>query len=94
METLPMPHCLIKAKERSTGFLMLNFLYPSFLSGTDRNNLVEIPELEDNFPIAYEAGEMFEGAEVVWKPECGNDANSCNTDDKPIDIAVNLASSG
>jgi len=62
--------------------------------GTDRNNLVEIPELEDNFPIAFEAGEMFEGAEVVWKPECGNDANSCNTDDKPIDIAVNLASSG
>ena len=56
--------------------------------------MVEIPELEDNFPIAFEAGEMFEGAEVVWKPECGNDANSCNTDDKPIDIAVNLASSG
>ena len=58
--------------------------------------MVEIPDLEDNFPVALEAGAMFEGAEVVWKPECGvgKSTDKCDKDDKPIDIAVNLASSG
>ena len=58
--------------------------------------MVEIPDIEDNFPVAVEAGAMFEGAEVVWKPECGVGESTarCVKDDQPIDIAVSLASSG
>ena len=69
----------------------------SYKSGTDRNNMVELPTLEDNFPVAIEAGKMFEGAEVVWRTECGPreiKANDCKQDDRPIDISINLASSG
>ena len=75
-------------------FQVISISKISLLSGTDRSNLVELPELQDNFPVAFEAGEMFEGAQVVWKPECGAEGKSCKADDKPIDIAVNLASSG
>ena len=63
-------------------------------TGTDRSNLVEIPELEDNFPMAFEAGEMFELAEVVWRPSCGAEERQCGKNEKAIDIAVNLASAG
>ena len=56
--------------------------------------MVELPDLEDNFPVAFEAGEMFEGASVVWKPECVVNTRKCGGDDEPIDIAVRLASSG
>ena len=48
--------------------------------------MVEIPDVEDNFPIAFEAGQMF--AHAVWQKSEKKETRS------PLDIAVACASSG
>lgn len=57
--------------------------------GTDRSNIVEIPDYMANYPLAFEAGNMVTDAEVVWSPS--NDKPDAMT---PKDLAVLLASSG
>ena len=76
------------------------------LVGTDRNNFVEMASAEDNFPVGHEVSTLFEGAKLHWNGGCGKDAQQCSNGgcsrdeeqcikaDKPIDVAVNLASSG
>ena len=55
--------------------------------GTDRSNLVEIPDLPANYPVSHEAGRLVRDAEVVW--------SSAGTGKMtPKDLAVFLASSG
>ncbi|XP_074661736.1 protein DD3-3-like isoform X2 [Tubulanus polymorphus] len=35
-------------------------------TGTDRNNIVQIRDLNDNYPLPIEANTMWEAAEIVW----------------------------
>ncbi|XP_072025685.1 LOW QUALITY PROTEIN: protein DD3-3-like [Amphiura filiformis] len=55
--------------------------------GTDRNNIVEIPTRNDNYPLPIENTNMWKGAEVIWIYH-GKWGLS------ETDLAVNMASSG
>lgn len=56
-------------------------------SGSDRNNIVEISNSLDNYPLPFEKSKMFQGATAVW-------SSLKLKDPKPEDIAVSLASAG
>jgi len=56
--------------------------------GTDRSNLVEIPNPLANFPLAFEAQKLVKDAEVVWSSRAKSGPKSAK------DLAVFLASSG
>ncbi|CAH1783890.1 unnamed protein product [Owenia fusiformis] len=55
--------------------------------GTDRSNIVEILDRNDNFPIPFENTNMWTGAEIKWVPNAGKTVTA-------EDLAVNMASSG
>ena len=57
------------------------------LTGTDRNNIVQIRDLNENYPVPYENSTMWQDAEVVWIQQ-----NFKNPNDR--EIAIILASSG
>ena len=57
------------------------------LSGTDRNNIVQINDLNENMPVPFENSTMWTNAQVVW-------IYHGNTRVGPKDLAINLASSG
>ena len=55
--------------------------------GTDRSNIVEIPDLMANYPLAFEASKLVKDAEIVWTAYDGRVKT-------PKDLALSLASSG
>ncbi|KAL4227006.1 hypothetical protein ACF0H5_014982 [Mactra antiquata] len=55
--------------------------------GTDRHNIVEIGDLNDNIPLPYEQTTMWKNAQVVWIYHGKTDISS-------KDLALNMASSG
>lgn len=56
-------------------------------SGTDRNNMVEILDLNENFPVPFEKSTMWERTQVMW-------AYHGVINIQPKDLAVDLATSG
>jgi len=57
------------------------------LVGTDRNNIVQISGLNENYPLPFEQSTMWTGAEIKW-------IYHGKTSVSASDLAVNLASSG
>lgn len=57
------------------------------LAGTDRHNLVQILDRNDNFPMPFEQSTMWNNMEVMWIYYNG-------TNWSPKDVALNMASSG
>ncbi|OWF51651.1 protein DD3-3-like [Mizuhopecten yessoensis] len=55
--------------------------------GTDRNNMVQIEDLNNNYPVPFEQSTMWQNAEVKWIYH-GKGSVS------PKDLAVSMASSG
>ena len=55
--------------------------------GTDRSNVVEIKDLNNNYPLPYESTTMWEEAEVKW-------IYHGNTNLQPKDYAIHMASAG
>lgn len=55
--------------------------------GTDRNNMVEIRDPLDNYPVPWEMSELFQGAKALW-------TSLELKGPKPEDIAVSLATAG
>lgn len=55
--------------------------------GSDRSNIVEIKNLNDNFPLPYESTSMWSAADVKW-------IYSGSTAVSPKDLAVIMSSSG
>lgn len=54
--------------------------------GTDRNNIVEVLDPVDNYPVPFENSTMFSGAKLIW---------SSSRETKTLqDVAVSLASVG
>ena len=56
-------------------------------TGTDRNNMVEIRDPLDNYPVPWEMSKLFQGAKAVW-------TSLELKGPKPEDIAVSLATAG
>jgi len=73
----------------SSYLLPLHFHFCALVlpAGTDRNNLVQIPDRKDNFPLPYESSTMWEAADVVWH------SHGRNILDKK-DLALGFASAG
>lgn len=55
--------------------------------GTDRNNMAQIFDLNDNFPLPYEQTTMWKNAQVVWM-------HHGKTDISPKDLTLDISSSG
>ncbi|XP_045164197.2 protein DD3-3-like isoform X2 [Mercenaria mercenaria] len=55
--------------------------------GSDRNNMAEIGDLNDNFPLPYEQTTMWKNADVIWMYHGKTDISS-------KDLALNIASAG
>ncbi|XP_060076266.1 protein DD3-3-like [Ylistrum balloti] len=55
--------------------------------GTDRNNMVQIKDLNDNYPVPFERSSMWQNAEVKWIYHGKTSVSS-------KDLAVSMASSG
>ena len=62
-----------------------------FFSGTDRNNLVEVDNLNSNYPLPFEKTKMFKNAKVHWSAHASSGVISKMESE---DFAVILASSG
>lgn len=58
----------------------------SFL-GTDRINIAQIRDLNDNLPLPFEQTTMWENADVIWM-------HHGKTDISPKDVALDLSSAG
>ena len=58
-----------------------------FNSGTDRSNVVEIKDLNENYPLPYESTTMWENAEIKWIYHGRKGVKS-------KDLAINMASAG
>ena len=58
-----------------------------YVAGTDRSNIVQIPDLNDNFPLPYESTDMWKNAEIVWHHHGKTDLNK-------KDLALGFASAG
>ena len=62
-----------------------------FHLGTDRHNVVQIPDPNSNYPLPWEQMTMWNNSELIWK----NDATwTNNTILSSVDIAVAFASGG
>jgi len=57
------------------------------VSGTDRINIAQIQDLNDNFPLPYERTNMWSNADIVWIHHGKNDIS-------PKDLALEMSSSG
>ena len=66
---------------------MHSFIHGYLFSGTDRQNLVQIRKLDDNFPVPLEQSTLWDKAEVVWIHHGKNDIKS-------QDLAIGMASAG
>jgi len=58
--------------------------------GTDRSNIVQIANRDENFPMPFDQTNMWENAEIVWSPYKLNN----NQNPSAQDLAINMASSG
>ncbi|EDO37140.1 predicted protein [Nematostella vectensis] len=56
-------------------------------AGTDRNNIVEIMDPADNYPLPWERAKLFKNAQVKW-------TSHAYKTPKPEDVAISFASSG
>jgi hypothetical protein len=78
-------YCTVIIFYRTFPNLLLTLLF-LVSPGTDRNNIVEVLDPIDNYPVPFENSTMFSGAKLVWH-------SSKNT--KTLnDVAVSLASAG
>lgn len=59
-------------------------------AGTDRSNIVQIANRDENFPMPFDQTNMWENAEIVWSPYKLNN----NQNPSAQDLAINMASSG
>jgi len=66
--------------------------------GTDRNNMVQITNRNDNYPILLKDGDeketLFSGATVYWEANRGGDHTKDDLNKKPLDIAIRAATAG
>lgn len=65
-------------------------MHPFQSIGTDRHNMVEIPNPNSNYPVPWENSTMWKGVELVWKDETWTNSSALDE----TDIAVVLASGG
>ena len=62
-----------------------------FFLGTDRSNIVEVNDLNNNYPLPFENTKMFKGAKIHWSAYADSNTLKKFT---PEDIAVTFASAG
>jgi hypothetical protein len=60
-----------------------------FFIGTDRSNLVEIRDRDENYPYPYEQTTFWKNVNVRWSP-----MNKANENIRKDDLALYFASSG
>lgn len=58
-----------------------------FYAGTDRSNIVQIADLNDNFPMPFERSNMWNNANIRWIYHGKTDVSAEN-------LAVTMASAG
>lgn len=57
------------------------------ISGTDRINIAQIDDLNDNLPLPYEQTTMWKNADVFW-------IHHGKTNISPKDLALDMSSAG
>ena len=80
------PHTEIIVTPDLTPYSLYMYLCCHF-AGTDRSNMVEIGDMNHNYPLPYERTTMWTGAEIKW---IYHEDMSVSKED----LALNLASSG
>ena len=57
-------------------------------TGTDKNNVAELADLLENYPLPFEKTTLWSNSEVIWKP---NGAPATLNDE---DLALSMVSAG
>ena len=59
-------------------------------TGTDRSNVAELANRDENFPVPFDQTTLWANTEIVWSPyQLANGQNP-----SAQDLAINMASSG